>query len=84
MPRRRYELGVLWTYLIALRASLIHQVCSPLQALRCVAQMTAASIGASLGSLVQPGLGTSLGLIVLDMAALAAMTPLVDLITGQV
>ena len=46
--------------------------------------MTAASIGASLGSLVQPGLGTSLGLIVLDMAALAAMTPLVDLITGQV
>ncbi|GAX84730.1 hypothetical protein CEUSTIGMA_g12152.t1 [Chlamydomonas eustigma] len=53
------------------------------QVIRCSLQLALASMGACLGSLINPGPGTSVGLLIFDFAAFAALSPLVELIAGE-
>lgn len=45
-------------------------------------QWACASLGGSLGSLLLPGVGTALGVLIFDLAALTGIIHIVDQITG--
>ncbi|KAG1664162.1 hypothetical protein FOA52_012243 [Chlamydomonas sp. UWO 241] len=52
------------------------------QVLRAALRLAVSSAGASVGSLLQPGIGTHIGFIAFDMAAMALTNPMADYITG--